>query len=68
MAALGKGAVEESSDKEGRAEGKEVVGRVRIQRFLKPGDTGDGEGIGGNEGRKKGEERVGWEKRGQKGT
>lgn len=34
MAALGKGAVEESSGKEGRAEGKEVVGKVRIQRFF----------------------------------
>lgn len=66
MAALGKGALERNSGKEGRAGEREVVGRVRTQRFSKPGDTGDGEGTGGNEGRKRGEECVGWEKRGQK--
>lgn len=68
MAALGKGAAEKSRGKEGRAEQREEMGRIRIQRFSKPGDTRDGEGTGGNEGRKRREECVGWEKRGQKGT
>lgn len=38
--------MEGSSGQEERAEGKEVVGRVRVQRRAKPGDTGDGDGTG----------------------
>lgn len=68
MAALGKGAAGKSSGKEGRAEQREVTGRVRTDRLSKPGDTGDGGGTGGNEGTKRGDKCVGWEKRGQKGT
>lgn len=68
VAALEKGAVEESCGKEERAEGKEVVGRVGIQKWAKPGDTRDGKSTGGNEERNRREGYAGWEKRGQRGT
>lgn len=60
--------MEGSSGQEERAEGKEVVGRVRVQRCAKPGDTGDGDGTGDNEERTRGKGCSGWEKRGQRGT
>lgn len=43
-----------------------MVGRGRIQRYAKPGDTGDGEGPGDSEERNTGEGYPGWEKRPEK--
>lgn len=61
-AALGKGAVEDSSDWKEKAEEKEVVGRVRIQSYARPQYTEDGEGtaVNGerNRGRKEGREEL----------
>lgn len=61
-AALGKGAVEDSSDWKERAEEKEMVGRVRIQSYARPQYTEDGErtAVNGerNRGRKEGREEL----------